>query len=123
MLPSGKCGRKLSCGASTTKGTCSIHINNHYYFSDYFFESMILLKHTFCWDWIDVLYFVTNQRVDHKELSEDLTRKIIEWNNIDQRIFEKSNSTFWSRYNEIPNLQLLEDEFRNEIGKALWSVT
>ena len=84
---------------------------------------MILLKHTFCWDWIDVLYFVTNQRVDHKELSEDLTRKIIEWNIIDQRIFEKSNSTFWSRYNEIPNLQLLEDEFRNEIGKALWSVT
>ena len=84
---------------------------------------MILLKHTFCWDWIDVLYFVTNQRVDHKELSEYLTRKIIEWNNIDQKIFEKSNSTFWSRYKEIPNLQLLEDEFRNEIGKALWSVT
>ena len=86
-------------------------------FSDYFFESMILLKQTFCWDWIDVLYFVTNQRADHKELSEDLTSKIIEWNNIDQKIFEKANSTFWSRYNEIPNLQLLEDEFRIEIGK------
>ena len=27
---------------------------------------MILLKQTFCWDWVDVLYFVTNQRVDHK---------------------------------------------------------
>ena len=80
---------------------------------------MILLKQTFCWDWIDVLYFVTNQRADHKELSEDLTTKIIEWNNIDQKIFEKANSTFWLKYNEIPNLQLLEDEFRIEIGKEL----
>ena len=38
-------------------------------FSDYFFESMILLKHSFCWDWIDVLYFVTNQRANRKECS------------------------------------------------------
>ena len=80
---------------------------------------MILLKHTFCWDWIDVLYFVTNQRADHKKLSEDLSKKIIEWNNIDQKIFETANSTFWSRYNEIQNLELLEDEFQIEIGE--WS--
>ena len=38
-------------------------------FSDYFFESMILLKHSFCWDWMDVLYFVTNQRANRKERS------------------------------------------------------
>ena len=87
------------------------------YFSDYFFESMILLKHAFCWEWIDVLYFVTNQRADHKELSEDLSKKIIEWNNIDQKIVEMANSTFWSKYNEIPNLELLEDEFQIEIGE------
>ena len=30
---------------------------------------MILLKHSFCWDWIDVLYFVTNQRANRKECS------------------------------------------------------
>ena len=78
---------------------------------------MILLKHAFCWEWIDVLYFVTNQRADHKELSEDLSKKIIEWNNIDQKIVEMANSTFWSKYNEIPNLELLEDEFQIEIGE------
>merc|ERR1711990_1092145 len=86
--------------------------------SDYFFESMILLKHTFCWDWIDVLYFVTNQRKYHKEMSKDLTRKIIEWNNIDHTIFDIANSTFWSRYNEIPNLKLVEDEFKIKIEKV-----
>jgi len=87
-------------------------------FSDYFFESMILLKHSFCWDWIDVLYFVTNQRANRKELSEDLTQKIINWNNIDQKIFEKANSTFWSRYNKIPNLELLKNEFQIETEKV-----
>ena len=46
-------------------------------FSDYFFESMILLKHSFCWDWIDVLYFVTNQRANRKECSTyGLTHKV-----------------------------------------------
>ena len=52
-----------------------------------------------------------------KELSKDLTTKIIEWNNIDQKIFDIANFTFWSRYNEIPNLQLLEDEFKIKIGE------
>ena len=45
-----------------------------------------------------------------------------EWNNIDQKIFQKANTTFWSKYNKIPNLQLLEAEFRIEIGEELWSM-
>ena len=51
-----------------------------------------------------------------KKLNEDLTQKIINWNNIDQKIFEKANSTFWSRYNKIPNLELLKKEFQIETG-------
>ena len=43
--------------------------------------------------------------------------KIVAWNNIDQKIFEKANSTFWSKYNEIPNLKILEIEFKIEIGE------
>jgi len=43
---------------------------------------------------------------------------MIEWNNIDQKIFQKANTTFWSKYNKIPNLQLLEAEFRIEIENA-----
>ena len=53
-----------------------------------------------------------------KELSEELTQKIIDWNNIDQKIFEKANSTFWSRYNKIPNLELLKNEFKIETGES-----
>ena len=40
-------------------------------FSDHYFESMILLKYEFGWEWEDVLYFVTNQRSNPKELNKD----------------------------------------------------
>ena len=39
-------------------------------FSDHYFESMILLKYEFGWEWEDVLFFVTNQRSNPKELSQ-----------------------------------------------------
>ena len=35
-------------------------------FSDYYYESIILLKYEFCWEWSDVVYFVTNQRANPK---------------------------------------------------------
>ena len=38
--------------------------------SDHYFESMILLKYEFGWEWEDVLFFVTNQRSNPKELSQ-----------------------------------------------------
>ena len=41
---------------------------------------MILLKQTFCWDWVDVLYFVTNQRVDHKVRNTLRTSDLNSWN-------------------------------------------
>jgi len=40
--------------------------------SDFFKESMILLKKELCWEWDDVLFFVTNERSERKELSSDL---------------------------------------------------
>ena len=40
--------------------------------SDFFKESMILLRKELCWEWDDVLFFVTNQRSEKKEVSPDL---------------------------------------------------
>ena len=50
--------------------------------------------------------------------SEDLKSKIIEWNSLDARIFEKSNETFWEKYKSIPNLSTLENEFGSETGNS-----
>ena len=40
--------------------------------SDYFKESMVLLRKELCWEWDDVLFFVTNQRSERKKLSSDM---------------------------------------------------
>ena len=40
--------------------------------ADFFKESMILVRKELCWDWEDVLFFVTNQRSERTELSSDL---------------------------------------------------
>ena len=40
--------------------------------ADYFKESMILLRKELCWEWEDVLFFVTNQRSERTQLSSDL---------------------------------------------------
>ena len=49
-------------------------------------------------------------------LSDDLKSRISEWNNLDAKIFQKSNETFWEKYKAIPNLSTLENEFGIETG-------
>jgi hypothetical protein len=46
--------------------------------SDFFKESMVLLRKELCWEWDDVLFFVTNQRSQKKEVSSDLG-KLFSW--------------------------------------------
>ena len=41
------------------------------------------------------------------------------WNDIDVRIFTKANETFWERYNAIPNVGKLEQEFKYETGSFI----
>ena len=50
---------------------------------------------------------------------KDLKTKMIEWNNLDAKIFEKSNQTFWEKYNKIPDLERLETEFKVETGTSI----
>ena len=51
-----------------------------------------------------------------KPLSDDLKTKIKAWNDIDVKIFTKANETFWERYNKIPNVEKMEQEFKYETG-------
>ena len=79
--------------------------------SDYFFESMILLKHELCWEWADVVYLVTNQREDPVQLSPELSSQIKKWNSLDAQIFDAANATFWRKYNQLSNVEEMRDEF------------
>merc|ERR1712193_403284 len=86
--------------------------------SDYFFESMILLKIELCWEWTDVLYFVTNQRQERVKLTESLSSQITAWNSIDAKLFAKANETFWQKYNKLENVDQLRADFQVELDKV-----
>ncbi|CAG5079261.1 Oidioi.mRNA.OKI2018_I69.PAR.g9210.t1.cds [Oikopleura dioica] len=71
--------------------------------SDYFKESMILLRNELCWEWEDVLFFVTNERSEKKPISDDLAQKMREWNSFDNAIYDHFNSSFWDKVESYPN--------------------
>ncbi|KAJ8372627.1 hypothetical protein AAFF_G00280920 [Aldrovandia affinis] len=80
--------------------------------SEYFDESMILLKEALCWDIDDVVTFKHNSRnkEDIKTVSENLARKIQEWNSLDWRLYNHFNVTFWAKVEETIGLARLQDE-------------
>ncbi|KAM6970666.1 galactose-3-O-sulfotransferase 2 [Aplochiton taeniatus] len=67
--------------------------------SEYFDESMVLLKHALCWSLDDVVSFKLNSRSERTRhtLSPATAEKIRSWNALDWRIYLHFNATFWQR--------------------------
>lgn len=67
--------------------------------SEYFDESMILLRHALCWSLEDVVSFKLNSRSkqSRRPLSPNTTEKIKRWNALDWRIYLHFNATFWQK--------------------------
>lgn len=64
--------------------------------SDYFEESLVLLKHELCWSFGDVLFTVQNNRSRPKPpLSPALLQKMRSFNYADFLLYEHFNRTFW----------------------------
>uniref|UniRef100_A0A8C0IFJ3 Galactose-3-O-sulfotransferase 2 n=1 Tax=Bubo bubo TaxID=30461 RepID=A0A8C0IFJ3_BUBBB len=80
--------------------------------ADYFDESMILLKHTLCWDLDDVIYFKLNSRSQDtvQTLTPESKERIKTWCSLDWKLYLHFNQSFWSRIEETIGLTLLEKE-------------
>ncbi|XP_029965178.1 galactose-3-O-sulfotransferase 2-like [Salarias fasciatus] len=67
--------------------------------SEYFEESMILLRHALCWSLEDVASFRLNSRSEktRRSLSPETAEKIKHWNALDWRIYLHFNATFWHK--------------------------
>ncbi|XP_062328849.1 galactose-3-O-sulfotransferase 2 isoform X1 [Osmerus eperlanus] len=67
--------------------------------SEYFDESMILLKYALCWSLDDVVSFRLNSRNQgsRRTLSSLTADKIRTWNALDWRVYLHFNATFWRR--------------------------
>ncbi|NWZ32515.1 G3ST2 sulfotransferase, partial [Asarcornis scutulata] len=80
--------------------------------ADYFDESMILLKHTLCWDLDDVIYFKLNSRSNDtvQTLTAESRERIKTWCSLDWNLYLHFNQSFWRRIEETIGLKELEKE-------------
>lgn len=67
--------------------------------TEYFEESLILLKDVLCWTTEDILYFKLNVRKESSvsKLSPELRAKALQWNGADWKLYQHFNATFWAR--------------------------
>ncbi|XP_009982554.1 PREDICTED: galactose-3-O-sulfotransferase 2-like, partial [Tauraco erythrolophus] len=67
--------------------------------SEYFDESMVLLKEMLCWDLDSIVSFPLNIRDSSTKsrLSDSIVKKIKDWNRLDWEIYTHFNRTFWER--------------------------
>ncbi|XP_066454274.1 galactose-3-O-sulfotransferase 2-like [Eleutherodactylus coqui] len=67
--------------------------------TEYFDESLILLKDALCWSFDDILSFPLNNRnaTSRKILSEMTQEKIKTWNQLDWQLYVYFNKSFWEK--------------------------
>ena len=93
--------------------------------SDYFDESVVLMKRLLCWELDDVLYAKSNERLDKDkapELSDDTKENIKRWNKADVLMYEHFNQTLWRRieregkefYDDLANFRRMKQELKTK---------
>ena len=65
--------------------------------TEYFDESLLILKKQFCWDYTDILYSSKNIRTSRRTLTENEKHKIQKWNYADVLLYQHFNQTLWSK--------------------------
>ncbi|KAM5165102.1 uncharacterized protein ACMZJ9_007526 [Mantella aurantiaca] len=67
--------------------------------TEYFDESLILLKDALCWSFDDILSFPLNKRSNttKKVLTLETQEKVKKWNSLDWELYVYFNNSFWKR--------------------------
>ncbi|XP_062872604.1 galactose-3-O-sulfotransferase 2 [Trichomycterus rosablanca] len=67
--------------------------------SEYFDESMVLLRHALCWTLEDVASFRLNSRSEksRRPLSPGMAERVTRWSSLDWRLYRHFNASFWHR--------------------------
>ncbi|XP_070581995.1 galactose-3-O-sulfotransferase 2-like [Ptychodera flava] len=71
--------------------------------SEYFDQSLILLRYLMCWDMDDLVYFSVNARkqTSVKTLTPWMEGRISEWNAADVQLYQYFNRSFWQRVRDF----------------------
>ena len=67
--------------------------------SDYFDESLVLMKEQLCWSWHNLIYikFKLSYLKEKLVFTPEQTEAILKWNSRDEELFQAFNQSFWKR--------------------------
>ncbi|KAJ8048910.1 Galactose-3-O-sulfotransferase 3 [Holothuria leucospilota] len=68
--------------------------------TEYFEESLLVMKKQFCWDLEDILFISKNQRSEKAKnytVSVLMRQQMREWNSVDYKLYQHFNSTLWKK--------------------------
>ena len=82
--------------------------------TEYFDESLILMKREFCWSFNDLVYFKQNVRARRKPISPKNAQRIQNWNSGDLELYRYFNRTLWTKIEKYGRVEFQNDlkEFR-----------
>ena len=83
--------------------------------TEYFDESLLLLKQLLCWEYDDIVYLSKGVRSkSHRyDISEEMKQKIRHWNAGDVLLYNRLNMTFWQKVSKYgPSFQSDLAKFR-----------
>ncbi|XP_070552826.1 galactosylceramide sulfotransferase-like [Ptychodera flava] len=86
--------------------------------TEYFDESLLVLKNILCWDMDNILYLSNSirGRTLHYRMSGDLIKKTRDWNKADLKLYEHFNSSLWTKIRDYgPNFEKDLAKFRREL--------
>ena len=74
--------------------------------TEYFDESLLILKKELCWDFHDIVYLPKNSRESRRNLTDELRQKIRLFNYADVLLYDYFNKTLWKKITEYgPNFE------------------
>ena len=68
--------------------------------TEYFDESLLILKKELCWDFDDIVYLPKNLRISRRNLSDAVRQKIRLFNYADVLLYDYFNKTLWKKIKE-----------------------
>ena len=87
--------------------------------TEYFDESLVLMKRLLCWDLEEVIYVAKNVRPNPANIPGSLRDKIRKWNDVDMKLYDHFNRTLWQRIKEYgPSFQQDLAEFRRRLKET-----
>lgn len=80
--------------------------------SEYFDESMVLLRHALCWTLEDVVSFRLNSRSkeSRQPLSAEMIERVKRWSSLDWRLYQHFNASFWRQIDTLLGPAKLQEE-------------